>query len=445
MKRLWSLRGGVFAVVVTTLLVSALLTGCSSGQPASSGSGASKAESPAKETQGDPIIIGSPLPMGFVDGWGADRAMKLAIEEINAKGGVDVGGKKRPLKQEVLDTRDLEASVPVSDALLAVEKLLLEKKADFLLGGPTRSEAALAAMDLVASNKKVWILTNGVLTPQFQARIAENYEKYKYGFRITSNVGVVANSMLAVFDQLKEKNSFSKVYIMVQDVAHARGGGDTMAKELTSRGWKVGGPEVYATGATDYSAGLLKAKDFGAQVLFIWADMPETSILLKQYRDMQIPALPFGYVAAAMQPGFWKATDGKGEYAMAELINAGNAPYEANPLAAEFGKNYEKKWGVQPEGYGTVSSYQAIYTLVDAIQRAKSIDADPVIKALEQTDMKGTYGRVKFDPKNHQIVSSFDPDEGAVPQIIQWQDGKRVTIFPPKIANGQLKLPPWMK
>lgn len=443
MKRLWSLSGGLHTFVATALLVAVLLAGCSSGAPAAGG--AAKGDVTAGEPKGQPITIGSPLPMAFVDGWGAERAMKLAIEEINAKGGVDVAGTKRPLKLETMDTRDLEAGVPVSEALLAIEKLVLEKKADFLLGGPARSEAALAAMDLVSSYKKVWILTNGVLTPAFQTRIAENYDKYKYGFRITSNVGTVANSLLAVFDEFKNKHGFSKVYIMVQDVAHARGGGDLMSKELTSRGWNVGGPEAYPTGATDYSAGLLKAKDMGAQVLFIWADMPETSILLKQYRDMQLPALPLGYIAAAMQPGFWKATDGKGEYAMAELINAGNAPYEAIPLAAEFGKNYQKKWGVEPEGYGTVSSYQAIYTLVDAIQRAKSIEADAVIKALEQTDMKGTYGRIKFDPKNHQIVSSFDPEEGAVPQIIQWQEGKRVTIFPPKIANGSLKLPPWMK
>ena len=61
-----------------------------------------------------PIVIGCPLSTAFVYGWDAERGITLAVEEINAKGGVDVGGIKRPLNLEVIDTRDLEAGVPVS-------------------------------------------------------------------------------------------------------------------------------------------------------------------------------------------------------------------------------------------------------------------------------------------------------------------------------------------
>ena len=86
-----------------------------------------------------PIVVGAPLSTAFLYGWGPERAFTLAIEEINAKGGVNVGGKKRPFKLEVIDTRDLEPGVPVSEALLAVEKLILDKKADFIVGGPVRS------------------------------------------------------------------------------------------------------------------------------------------------------------------------------------------------------------------------------------------------------------------------------------------------------------------
>ena len=95
-----------------------------------------------------PIIIGAPLSTAFLYGWDAERGIKLAVEEINAAGGVAVGGKKRPFAVELIDTRDLEPQVPVSEALLGVEKLILEKKADFLIGGPVRSEAALAAQGL---------------------------------------------------------------------------------------------------------------------------------------------------------------------------------------------------------------------------------------------------------------------------------------------------------
>ena len=65
----------------------------------------------------DPIILGCPLSTAFLYGWDAERGFTLAVEEINAAGGVMVGSQKRPLKMEVIDTRDLEPGVPVSEAL----------------------------------------------------------------------------------------------------------------------------------------------------------------------------------------------------------------------------------------------------------------------------------------------------------------------------------------
>jgi branched-chain amino acid transport system substrate-binding protein len=397
--------------------------------------------------QGKPIVIGAPLSTAFLYGWDAERAIKLAVEEINAKGGVTVGKEKRPFKVEVMDTRDLEPGVPTSDALLVVEKLILEKNADFIVGGPVRSEGALAAMDLLSKYKKVSILTTGALTPAYHKRVEAEYEKFKYCFRISGEVGwMVTGEFLPCLMDIKAKYGLNKLFIMIQDVAHARGGGDLVAKLASEKGWEVLGKEIYPTGTTDYSVGLMKAKKENAQVILIWMDMPETSILLKQWYDMKIPALPFGtIISAAEEPGFWKATEGKGEYAMASVVNAGNAPSKATPWTMRFVEAYTKRWKVEPEGYGTSSSYMAVYTLKDAIERAGSLNSDAVIAALEKTDMEGVYGRIRFNPKNHQVIPSVDPNEGAVGTIFQWQAGKRIVVFPPKIAMGEVKLPPWMK
>lgn len=398
-------------------------------------------------SQGKPIVLGAPLSTAFLYGWDAERAIKLAIEEINPKGGVTVGKEKRPFKVEVMDTRDLEPGVPVSDALLVVEKLILEKKADFIIGGPVRSEAALAAMDLLHKYKKVSILTTGVLTPAYHKRIEAEYDKFKYCFRITGEVGWMVNGeFIPCLMGIKDKFGLNRLFIMVQDVAHARAGGDIVAKIAGEKGWEIVGKEIYPTGTTDYSVGLLKAKKDNAQVILIWMDMPETAILLKQWYDMKIPALPFGtIISAAEQPGFWKATEGKGEYCMASVVNAGNTPSRATPWTMRFVEAYQKKYGLEPEGYGTSSSYMAVYVLKDAIERAGKIDSDHVVAALEKTDMMGVYGRIRFNPKSHQVIPSIDPNEGAVGTIFQWQAGKRVVVFPPKIAMGDIKLPPWMK
>ena len=402
---------------------------------------------PQANAAAKPIVIGAPLATAFLYGWDAERAMKLAAEEINAKGGVTVGKEKRPLKIEVMDTRDLEPGVPTSDALLVVEKLILEKNADFIVGGPVRSEAALAAMDLLSKYKKVSILTTGVLTPAYHKRVEAEYDKFKYCFRISGEVGwMVVGEFIPCLMDIKAKYGLNKLFIMIQDVAHARAGGDIVAKLATEKGWEVIGKEIFPTGTTDYSVGLMKAKKENAQVILIWMDMPESSILLKQWFDMKVPALPFGtIISAAEEPGFWKATEGKGEYALASVVNAGNSPSKATPWTMKFVEAYQKKWKLEPEGYGTSSSYMAVYTLKDAIERAGSLDSDKVVAALEKTDLMGVYGRIKFNPKNHQIIPSVDPNEGAVGTIFQWQAGKRVVVFPPKIAMGEVKLPPWMK
>ena len=394
----------------------------------------------------EPIVIGCPLSTAFLYGWDAERGVKLAVEEINAKGGVDVGGEKRPFRVEVIDTRDLEPGVPVSEALLAVEKLILEKEADFLLGGPVRSEAALAAMPLLSKHKKISIVTTGVLTPKYHAMVAENYDKYKYCFRIHGEAKQLVGEIIANFVKLREKHGLTKIFVMVQDVAHARGAGEIISKVAASKGFEVLGMEVFPTGSTDYSMGLLKAKREGAQILNIWMDMPESSILLKQWYDMKLPALPFGStLAAAEQPGFWKATEGKGEYTLCNVVNAGNAPSEATSWTMPFYNAYEEKWGVAPEGLGSSSSYMSVYVLKDAIERARTLDSDKVVEALEKTDMMGVYGRIRFDPKSHQVIPALDPEEGAVGTILQWQDGKRIVVYPESIATGEILLPPWME
>jgi len=394
----------------------------------------------------DPIVLGCPLSMAFLYGWAAERGFTLAVEEINAAGGVQVGSAKRPFKMEVIDTRDLEPGVPVSEALLALEKLILDKKADFIVGGPVRSEAALAAMPLLSKHKKVSILTTGSLTPNYHAMIAEQYDKFKYCFRIHGEAKNLVGEIFANFAQLKEKHGFNNLFIMAQDVSHARGAAELVKKLATDKGWNVTGLEIYPTGGTDFSLGLLKAKDTKTEIINIWMDMPESAILLKQWYDMKVPALPFGStLAAAEQPGFWKATDGKGEFTLCNVVNAGNAPSNATDWTMKFFDAYTKRWKVEPEGLGSSSSYMAVYVLKDAIERAQSLDSDKVVAELEKTDIMSVYGRLRFDPKSHQVIPAADPKEGAVGSILQWQAGKRVVVYPKSIAMGEIQLPPWMK
>jgi branched-chain amino acid transport system substrate-binding protein len=207
----------------------------------------------------------------------------------------------------------------------------------------------------------------------------------------------------------------------------------------------VVGQEVYPTGALDYSTGLLKARDAGAQVLFVWMDHPEIAVLVKQWNDLRIPVLPIAGISSAVeQPGAWDNTRGAVGFWVASPANAGNAPSEATPLTMRFYRAYRTRWGVDPEGYGSASSYTAVHVLANAIERAGTLDSDSLANALAATDQPGPYGRIRFDPQSHQVLASDDPGEGAVGTWFQWQDGRRVVVWPASIATGTLIVPPWL-
>ncbi len=165
----------------------------------------------------------------------AERGIKLAVAEINANDGVNVAGVMRPFKVEVMDTRDLEPGVPVSESLLVVEKLILEKKVDFIVGGPVRSEAALGVMDILSKHKTVSILSAGVLSPTYHARVAEDYDKYKYSFRTTGSIVPMIGEVIETLELIRAEKGFDRIFIMVQDVAHARAAGDSIKAGLLPR------------------------------------------------------------------------------------------------------------------------------------------------------------------------------------------------------------------
>jgi branched-chain amino acid transport system substrate-binding protein len=392
------------------------------------------------------IVIGCPLAREYRYGRDAERGIKLAVEEINARGGVKLKGSKRPFEVVVMDTKDLDPGVPVSTALGVVEQLITEKKANFILGGPVRSEAALAAMDLLSKHNKISILTTGVLTPKYHALIEEQYNKYKNCFRISGEAKWMVKEIVTCLAEIKDKYKLNKMQLMLQDVAHSRSGGDIIAKIVSGQGWTITGKAVYPTGSSDFARGLKAASENGAQVLLIWMDMPESAALLRQWYEMRIPALPFGsIISAAEGPDFWDKMGNAGEFCLANVVNAGNAPSTATPTTMPFYNAYSKRWGIAPEGYGTSSSYMAPFVLKDAIERANSLDTDKVIAALESTNFMGVYGKIRFGKRNHQVIPSFDPQEGAVGSIFQWQGGERMVVFPSSIAKSTIKLPPWMK
>ncbi len=391
-----------------------------------------------------PIIFGAPVPRASAYGQNGERGLIMAVEEINRAGGINVGGVKRPIKLEIIDSRDEEPGVPTSEVLLAIEKLILQKKADIIVGGPCMSECSIAAMDLYARYKIVDIVSIGTYTPTWDQKVAKNPKRYMHSFRASGSVKWYIKEAIDLLSKIKKDFGFSKLFITIDDSLMCRKAASIVQKLAKKTGWEIVGFDKHPIGTTDYSAALSECKRSGAHVMFVWAYSPETSIMLKQWADMEVPALPVGFIGAAEDPGFWKATKGKCAYTIVTLCETGCVPTKATPKAMGFFNNFKKRWGVEPRSTGCVSAYESIYLLKDAIERAGSLNRLKLIDALEKTNMPAVRGTIRFD-KNHQIVYGYDPKASVLGCWVQWQEGKRVQIFPEIAATGKIKMPPWLK
>ncbi|MBN1941832.1 MAG: ABC transporter substrate-binding protein [Phycisphaerae bacterium] len=391
----------------------------------------------------DAVVVGCPLPLGASYGQNGLKGITLATEEINAAGGIQLGDKKLPIKLEVVDTGDLDPKVSEADALSKVEGLITDKKVDVLVGGPNRSEYAVATMDVIAKHNVVHVASSGNYTPKWVVKFASDPAKYRKSFRTSGNIAWYIKETRDLMGFLKKEYGFNKVFILIQDTLMCRDAAGIVKKFAAEDGWEVVGPEAVPSETTDYTPYLQKCKDSGAQLLFLWNYSPNTGPMFEQWRNMEVPALPMGYVEVAEDPHFWRKTRGKCAYSIITLSEAGVTPSDVTPKAKPYYEAYENRWGAPPRGTSCAASYEAMYVLKDAVERAKSLDTDALVKALEQTDLTVVRGQLRFD-KNHHALFGYDPKTSLLGNWAQWQEGQRVTIWPQAIKAGDLKIPPWL-
>jgi branched-chain amino acid transport system substrate-binding protein len=395
------------------------------------------------EAMGEPIVIGIPTAFGSIEGAASLKAIEMAVEEINASGGVDVGGELRPFEIVTIDTREHEAGVPVTDALAAVEKLILEDEPDVILVGAFRSEVVMASLDLIAEHK-IPYMTSIAMTPALQSAIVENPDEYKYIFRNGFNAIYLVGSMAQTLGFVNEEHGFTKAYIINQDVAWANGTAAGLTGAIEGAGWEVVGTDAYPTGATDFSTSLAKADAAGAEVIVPIFDMPESGVLIRQLQTAQSPALVLGFISPMAPGNAWDVFDGEIGGVVNFIFEIGPIPVEAATGSVAFYDAYAAAYGedeaIALPGHGVSPAYDQVYILKDAIERAGTLDPDALVEALEATDLDGAVGHITFG-EDHQAIYGTDPATTSMAVAFQWVNGERVVVWPPAVAEGEIQLP----
>ena len=406
---------------------------------------------------GQEIRIGVIGPMKFVQGKSHWNGAVMAAEEINAKGGVQVGGKKMKITLIQADSNEF---LSITDATNAMERLITKDKVNFVVGG-FRTEGVLAMQDIAMEHKRIFIGC-GAAHNELCDRVAKNYNTYKYWFRGTpyNSTYLVRAAFIhlgTVAAVLKQSLNIPqlKVAIVVEKAMWADPMIPAAEGAIPKMGMEVAGVWRPSPVATDVTAELSAIQRSGAHILFTIFSSSVGIPFARQAGELKIPAVQVGINVEAQKDGFWQATQGTGNYVITSNTYARGV--ERNELEKPFVDTYVKRFGETPTY--TSDTYTAIiYGLAPTIEQAGTLDPDKIVSILEERVYKVPSGTVKYmkDAEGRPIHDlTFGP--GFLTGLAtQWQDGKLVGVWPnkwkatpeaPEVTYKgivPIKLPPWV-
>ena len=403
------------------------------------------------------IKIGVIGPMKFVQGIGHWNGATMAAEEINAKGGLQVGNKKMKIELVQADSNEF---INVTDATNAMERLMTQDKVDFVVGG-FRSEAVLAMQDIAMENKKIFIGVGASLV-ELCNRVAKDYNTYKYWFRESPfndmYLGQASFILLGTTGAVV-KQSLNIPQIKVAVVAEKAMWTEGMIKAaqgyIPKMGMELVGIWQPSDKATDVTAELSAIQRSEAQVIFTVFSASVGITFARQAGELKIPAMQVGINVEAQKDGFWQATQKMGNYVF--TLNTYARNIEQNELTKPFVDGYVKRFGETP-AY-TADTYAAIvYTLAPSIEKVGTLDSDKVVAFMENYVHKSPGGVVAYlKDAEGRTTHELKWGPGFVTGVgVQWQDGNLMGVWPNKWKAAPqapevtykgvvpLKIPPWM-
>jgi branched-chain amino acid transport system substrate-binding protein len=375
------------------------------------------------------IKIGISGPMKFPAGSDMYIGAKIAADEINANGGVKIGGSVYEIEIVKADSNEF-LSVP--DAVSALERLISVNKVNFVIGG-TRSEAILAQMEVMAENKVVYIMAGGG-SPLLTEQVGKNYDKYKYFFRTTTPHGTdqvkcFAATIDIIAKKLRKEYGIQtpKVAMILEKAVWVDSVAAYGRSIMPKLGLEIVGEWRPSPTANDLSSELTAIKNSGAHIIFTTFSGPVGVVFGKQWGSLEIPAIPVGTNVEAQSLRYWKATGGKCEY---EITAVAGLRAAISPKTIQAFDKFVEIKGDAPV-YTAFGGYDGVYILTEAAARAQSLNSDEVVTQLEKTNYLGVSGTIAFLPRGHKNAHDLIYGPGYLTLFSQqWRKGELRLIWP---------------
>ncbi len=366
------------SAVLSMVLSLSMLAGCAGG---SKTNGASS---------GDTIKVGVNYELtGEVATYGTNLndGVQMAIEEINANGGV-LG---KQIEAVTVDNKSSDTEAANVSARLATRDKVVA------LVGPATSGNTKAATPAAMQNKIP--LISGSATAD-DVTIDAHGKVREYIFK-TCFSDSFQGVMMAEFAS-GDLGANNAAILADSSSDYAQGLAKAFRETFTANGGKILSEEAYQAGDKDFKAVLTNLKATNPEILFIPGYYEEVGLIVRQARELglNVPILGGdGYESPKLT-----------ELAGAENLNdvyysSHYSPNDTAEKVVAFNEAFKAKYGKQPDAFNALG-YDLGYLLKDALERAGEADSEKLKLALEATEgFEGVTGVLSID-ENHNPVKS---------------------------------------
>jgi branched-chain amino acid transport system substrate-binding protein len=370
---------------------------------------------PSRSLAQPPIRIGATMALtgaSSIQGGYSREGYLLCQKHVNEKGGV-LG---RQIELVIYD----DASDGKTAAAL-YEQLIVEDKVDAVLG-PYGSAITEAVADVNEKHRKLMIAPTAAATSIWE-------KGRRYLIMVTAPAEGFAEGLL----DLAARQGLKTVAVIQQDALFTNAiikGARALAK---CKGLELNFLETYST-SPDFSDLLNKVRAVEPDVLVAGSIRFEDLLAItRKMKELDLNIRMVGAVPYGQIPDYYKQL-GKD----AEFVYSGSfwEPGLAYPGNREFVAAYEKEFDHAPS-LQSAGHYAGCQLLVDAIRRTGGLDSEKLREALLTLKTKTVFGEFAVDERGYQIAHKFVTS--------QWQDGKKVVVWPEAVATGKARLPtpPW--
>ena len=364
----------VMSMALAASLVVASLTACGgekkeetkAAETTAAGETAAEGETTAA-ADGEVFLIGGIGPLtGDAASYGnsVKQGAEIAIEEINAAGGVKVGDKTYTLDMTFAEDKAIQAYNSVMD-----------DGAQAILGCVT-SGACIAITDLTAEDGILQITPSGSAID-----CAKNDNAFRICFTDPAQ-GVTMAGLAA------ETLGYKKVAVIYDSASdYSMGIKEAFEEEFAAKGGEIVASEAFTGGDVDFNTQLTTIKGTDAEAIFVPAYYQEATYITKQAKDMGME-LPF------LGSDGWDGVLGTvTDTATVEGAIFLSPFFAADPSenVAAFVKSYEEAYGATPDQFAA-DAYDTVYTIKAAMEQAGSIESADLIAAMTEITVDGLTG-----------------------------------------------------